>query len=176
MLKDEHNKAEENLKSEPLISAVETNSGTDINKVINTKSLKDLETDEEDFRNEIEIIDDQNNKRTMCGKYFSKIEPGSLRASVFSLSILSIGIGCLALPKVFGQVSIMMCSILVILSAIATYWTLGIIIEAGRKKNLNVYSVVISEYCGYGWSVFYDCIMVLYLYGVLIIFQIISKQ
>lgn len=41
--------------------------------------------------------------KTICTRYFSPMQAGSLRASIFSLSILCIGIGTLSLPKKFDE-------------------------------------------------------------------------
>lgn len=120
---------------------------------------------------EISIRDDK--KRTLCAKYFSKMDPGSLRSSIFSLSILAIGVGCLALPQKFGQLSLALCSIQIVIAAISTYWTINLIIEAGRKKGLTVYSHVIEEFCGRNWAIFFDVVIIIYVFGVLITYQII---
>jgi hypothetical protein len=114
-------------------------------------------------------------KKGFYDKYFSKLEPGSLRSSIFSLSILSIGIGCLALPQKFGQVSILAMTIMLIFVCGMTYITMDIIIIAARKKNLTIYAHVIEEYCGKKWAMLFDVANILFVVGIILAYQIISK-
>lgn len=114
-------------------------------------------------------------ERTLLDKLFSKMHPGCLRASIFNLSILSIGAGCLALPQRFMQLSILVGVIVVIIAEISAFWTLQIIIEAGRKKGLTEHSKVILEYCGYRWSIFGHVTIIVCIFGYLIVYQIIGK-
>ena len=143
-----------------------------------------FEVNEEDKNNEDNHSDDKISKNPETSsfhkkgfyeKYFSKLEPGSLRSSIFSLSILSIGIGCLALPQKFGQVSILAMTIMLIFVCGMTYITMDIIIIAARKKNLTVYAHVIEEYCGKNWAVLYDVANILFVVGIILAYQIISK-
>ncbi len=136
------------------------------------RDIKDLE--EEKYIGEDNIIPKDPLKRTMCDKYFSKPGPGSLRSSIFNLSLLAIGVGCLALPQKVGQLSLVLWSILILFAAFSTYLALDIIIEAGRKKELSVYAQVIEEYCGKKWGILYDGTIILYVFGVLITYQIIA--
>ena len=51
------------------------------------------------------------------------MEPGSLRGSIFSLSILSLGIGSLAIPQKIGIMGLILSPILIILSGLANLWS-----------------------------------------------------
>lgn len=108
--------------------------------------------------------------KTFFNRFFSEIKPGSLRASIFTLSIVSIGIGCLAIPSVISDISIAFGVVVVILAAIITFWTLDIIIQAGKIKKLSVYSHIIEEYLGRKFSISYDVAMLITLFGVIIIY------
>ena len=108
----------------------------------------------------------------MCDRYFSKMDPGSLRSSIFSLTILCIGVGCLALPKVFSQQSIGLSITMILLGSFATYWTLDIIIIAGRKKDIGTYTGVIQYYCGKSWGLLFDITIIIYIMGIMIVYQI----
>ena len=63
-------------------------------------------------------------KRNFLKRTFSKLTPGSLRGSVFNLSILSLGIGCLALPQKVGQMSLVVSPFVIIIAGLANAWTL----------------------------------------------------
>lgn len=113
--------------------------------------------------------------RTSFGNYFSKVYPGSIRASVFSLSILSIGTGCLSLPQRVGQMSVLIAVINIIIGAFAANWTLRMMIQASIKSGQMTYSRVIKFYCGDNWAKVLDISMVIYITGILIIYNIIGK-
>jgi len=65
-----------------------------------------------------------NENRIWYEKYISTIHPGSIRASIFSLSILCMGTGCLILPLRFSQLSIVFCFLEIILIGFLANWTL----------------------------------------------------
>lgn len=114
--------------------------------------------------------------RSMCNRYFSKMNPGSLRSSIFSLSILCIGIGCLTLPKKIEQLSIVIGIITICLCAFSTFLTVNIIIKAGIKKRLTVYSKVVEAYLGRTCCIIFEINQMIYLFGLLISYQIISNK
>ena len=158
-------------------------------KLINNKNFTEDEDDENDNKDKYasgDFEDDKENtdqndismrvpKKTFFNRYFSKLGEGSLRASIFSLSIVSIGVGCLTLPKVFGDMSILICAIGIILTGFISYWTLDILVQAGRKQNLSVYSHVVEFYLGKKAAVFLDVVMVVLLFGVITVYWLICK-
>lgn len=146
----------------------------DTKEGLNNQNEEDLRNSVESEKDEVDLIM-KSNERTIFDKMFSRMHPGSLRASIFNLSILSIGVGCLSLPQRFMQISVIVGIIVVISAGLLAYWTLQIIIEAGRKKGITEYSKVILEYCGYRWSVFADITIIVYIFGILIVYQIIGK-
>lgn len=136
---------------------------------------KDNVDSNENQLQETSLDKDYNKNRKWYENYFSKVEPGSIRASIFSLSILSIGTGCLSLPQRVGQMSVLLCSIEIILAGFAAYWTLDLLIYASLKSGEFTFSKVIQKICGKTWAKFLDITMVVYIIGVLIIYQILSK-
>lgn len=116
-----------------------------------------------------------NANRNWYQSYFSKIRPGSIRASIFSLSILSLGTGCLSLPQRFGQLSILLCSLEVIIGGFAAYWTLNLLILASIKSKETTYAKVIEKICGESWAKFLDWIMIVYILGILVIYHIMGN-
>lgn len=114
--------------------------------------------------------------RSLFNRLFGKLEEGSLRGSILSLSILCVGVGCLSLPQRYSQIGIIIYSLLIIATAIVTIWSLKMIVEAGRKANLTEYSSVILHYCGHKWGKAADIIIIIYIFGVLIVYQIVIYQ
>lgn len=115
-------------------------------------------------------------ERTRLQRILGPMTPGSLRGSVFSLSVLSVGTGCLSLPQRFGQMSILVAVIEVFLAGLAAYWTLCLMIIAAKSCNKSDYSKVIKHYWGKGWSKFLDVVIIIYQFGILILYQIISNS
>ncbi len=116
-----------------------------------------------------------NHQRGFAERYFSKLNPGSLRGSIFNLSIVSIGIGALTLPAAYGNLGVFASVIFTVFFAITSYWTLSMIVFAGRKSNLVVYGKVCEHYLGKWGSYLYDITNIIYIFGILIVYQIISK-
>lgn len=141
------------------------------NRPIEAKLLKEenLGSEEDPIPTQVE------NNKNWFQRTFGKLGPGSMRASIMNLSILSIGIGTLTIPNKFSKLSIFFCSLVVIISGIATYITLNMVVSAGRKKKLCDYSAVVKEYLGEKAGVFLDVIVVMNLTGINILYQIISK-
>ena len=116
-----------------------------------------------------ESIDDRNwFKRT-----FGKMSPGALRGSIFSLSILSLGIGSLAIPQKIGIMGIFLSPIFIILSGLANLWSLRILGNMSLKYNLKKYEQVIKHLFGKGVSLFVGIVMIINQTGVIILYQVI---
>ena len=112
-------------------------------------------------------------KKEFFNRMFGKVTQGSLRASIFNLSVLSIGISTLTIQSKFESLSILFCSIIIILSGIAAYTTLIFIVDAGRKGNFTQYSQIVDKYCGYEWSIFVNIFTILTQTGINIFYQVI---
>jgi amino acid permease len=122
---------------------------------------------------ESEKEENQNETKTWKERLFGPIDPGSIRGSIFNLSILSLGSGCLALPQSFGKMSILVNLIDIIIAAFASYWTLSIMIFSSEKYKVYSYSKINRVILGKGYSIFFDIIMLVYIFGVIILFQVI---
>lgn len=160
-----------NLDATPLEINKEGLLKPDKNESNNNKSIDDNEEYASDDNFDI-IEDNADNKKSMCNRYFSKMDAGSLRSSIFSLCILSVGVGTLALPQIFGYLSVLLATFMIILGAFTTYWTLDVLIIAGRKKHISSYPDLVNFYCGKAWSLVLNLNLILYILGVLIVYQI----
>lgn len=119
--------------------------------------------------------DNYNIGRKWYEKIFSEVRPGSVRASIFSLSILCMGTGCLILPLRCAQLSLLVCFFEILICGGCAYWTLSILTDVSKKCGIMTYSNIIRHYLGSCWSNFFDICVIFYLMGVLIIYNIVSK-
>ena len=148
----------------------------------NDKNLEENSKDiwqysEELNLNEEELIINDNEEyteqRSWLQRTFGKMEPGSLRGSIFSLSILSLGIGSLAIPQKIGIMGLILSPILIILSGLANLWSLKILGRMSLKYNLKKYEHVIKHLFGNRMSLFVGIIMIINQTGVIILYQVI---
>jgi len=182
----------ENNIEESSIDLRKNNNETNYEKNEDSRPIKfsfDELSDEERAENDIKLYDPYKKDRSVFNdspdgykedrnwykNFVSKVFPGSIRASVFSLSILSIGTGCLSLPQRVGQMSVLACCIFILIGGISAYWTLKLLIIASIRCKETTYSKVISKLCGSIWAKVLDYSILVYIFGVLIIYQTLSK-
>lgn len=113
--------------------------------------------------------------KTFCKRYFGPVYSGSLRSSIFTLSILSLGSGCLSIPQKFTHMSLFLGIITVIICGLAAYKTLNYLIHAAICANILNYSKVVEYYCGKGFSRCLDFIIMLFCFGQMVLLQVISN-
>jgi hypothetical protein len=116
-----------------------------------------------------EVIDERNWFGRTCGKMM----PGSLRGSIFSLSILSLGIGTLAIPQKVGVMGLFFSPIFIILSGLANLWSLKVLGKISMKYNLKKYEQVIKHLFGKKISLFFGIIMIINQTGIIILYEVI---
>jgi hypothetical protein len=116
-------------------------------------------------------------QRTLVQRLFGKMEAGSLRGSVFAMSSLALGTGSLALPLRFGQMSFTCALLVLIIGAIIAYWSLTIMIEASKRSKQGVgdYSRIVKTTLGNGMSLLLDIFIAVYIFGILVSYQVMSK-
>jgi amino acid permease len=159
------------------------NSNFKVSTVYNliTKSDDQLKNDflsnKENEENRVESGYDINRlsdtRKSLMQRIFSPMLPGSLRASIFAMSSLALGTGCLALPQNFEHMSFVMALIVLIIGSGSAYWSLTIMIEASRKKGLTEYSKLVKESLGKGMALFLDIMILIYIFGILTSYQVI---
>lgn len=123
-----------------------------------------------------EIKEEEIISRSRFNRLFGPLDPGSIRGSIFNMIILSLGSGCLSLPKYVGQVSLLMAIFLVIIIGVLVWWTLSLLSIACYIKKNYVYSRLVKETYGKYLARFFDLIVILYVFGILILYQVISKH
>ncbi len=119
--------------------------------------------------------DDIQGRPSILKRMFGKMEAGSLRASIFAMSSLALGTGCLSLPQKFEQMSLTVALFMILISGAASYWSLTLMIKASNALKTYDYSKLVKQVMGSSFALFLDIIILVYIIGVLISFQCISK-
>jgi hypothetical protein len=121
-------------------------------------------------------LDDENpSRKSIMQRFFSPMEEGSLRASIFAMSSLALGTGCLALPQKFGQMSFVGALVTILFAALSAFWSLRIMIITSKKIKCDEYSKCVSFSFGKKAANFLDMVTIVYIFGILISYQVISK-
>jgi hypothetical protein len=120
-----------------------------------------------------EIVSGQ--KGTLYKRMFSKMEAGSLRGSIFAMSSLALGTGCLTLPQKFEQMGFITGLVILIFGAVASYWSLTLLIKACAQHKVYDYSLLVQQVWGKVPAIFLNVNILFYILGILISYQCISK-
>jgi hypothetical protein len=134
-----------------------------------------INTQERESHTDLNDESSSDRKKTLYQRLFSKMEAGSLRGSVFAMSSLALGTGCLALPQKFEQMSLLAALIVIILGSFAAYWSLTLMIKASAKTKTYDYSRLVKEELGRGPALMLDIVILIYIVGILVSYQCISK-
>ena len=137
-------------------------------KVVETEILKISQKNDEFFN----II----TKKNFFNKMLGKVSSGSLTSSIFSLCILSLGTGSLALPQKIGYMSLFFSPIIIILSGLVNYWSLSVLSNASKKYNINSYEGIVTNLFGKALSIFLGIIMCINQSGMIILYQVIMYK
>ena len=104
------------------------------------------------------------------------MKEGSIQGGVFALSSLALGTGAFTIPIRCTQFGLFWYLILVVVGAAAAYWTLCGLIRSSRKVKGVDYSLTVKGLIGKKPSIFIDLIIIFYLFGVFINYQVIIFQ
>ena len=118
-------------------------------------------------------LEDIQLKKTIWERYFSPMKEGSLRGSVFAISAVAIGTGCFSLPIRCAHIGLIFGVCLLLFGAFCAYWSLTSMIHAARKSKEKDYSRIVKESLGKVPATILDSIMVIYIFGVLISYQVV---
>ena len=121
------------------------------------------------------LINIELESKSCMDRYFSSIEEGSLRGSMFIMISMALGTGCLTIPLQFKQMSLLLGMIVLILTSLATIWSLNIMIHSSLKYDVYDYSKVVLTVLGKTPAFVLDVIILIYIFGILISYQVISK-
>ena len=118
-----------------------------------------------------DLSDEIIEERTCIKRTFGKMNPGSLRGSIFNLCILSLGTGLLAIPQKIGYMSVILSPFIIILSGIANYWSLNILVNMSIKFNLKTYESIVNKLLGNKLRIFLGIIMSINQSGIIIFYH-----
>lgn len=121
------------------------------------------------------ILLSNESKRNLFDRVFGKIGPGSMRGSIFNLTILCLGSGCLSIPKTVSEMSMVMTIVSIILTSSLTYWTLCLLGITCEKLQIYNYSKVVRKLFGKSVGIVLDMSIFIYTIGIFILYQVISK-
>jgi hypothetical protein len=114
--------------------------------------------------------------RSFIQRIFGKIEPGSIRGSIFSMIILTLGPGCLAIPKTVGDMSLIVGLTSLILSALASYWTLYTLSHTSQKYKIFKYSDLVRHIIGNKLGIVVDVFIIIGTIGILVLYKVVCKN
>ena len=113
-------------------------------------------------------------------KFFERIlhpiQYGSLRGSIFGLSSMCLGAGSMLLAKRCQQFGLVTFLVLIILGGLMAYWCLVMMIKAGKNVKEKNYSKVVKIILGKKVGILIDITIAIFLFGVLISYQVIIYQ
>ena len=107
---------------------------------------------------------------------FSKIKPGSIRGSIFTLVSTAIGAGCLSLPGRMANSGIFLFLIIMFMVAVVSYLSIVTIARAADHYNTYLFSQLIAKALGQRWGLVIDFIIIIYIYGTVIGYQILVGE
>ena len=105
-----------------------------------------------------------------------KSKPKSIYGAIFAMTSLSIGTGCLTFTKKVIQLGFLWFGVLLIISGLATYWTLVGLIRVAKKKGDMEYSSTVLKILGKGPALLIDIMTVLYSWGIIITYEVILNS
>ena len=123
---DNHDNGDSNSNEEPNIQ------GLKIGSINNEKSILDGNKEIENSGERTESLYHPN-KKSLWNRYFSNLEEGSLRSSIFNLVAFALGVGSQTIPLQLKNMSFLMGVIMINCVACLSYWTLNLIFDCSSK-------------------------------------------
>jgi len=103
------------------------------------------------------------------------IPEGSLYSGIFNLVNMSIGTAVFVVPQIFQKLTFIPGLIFISLSCLLNIWSFNLLIISGVKHDLYSYSLLVKKLYSTKFLVILDVTIIVYLYGVLILYQVVSK-
>ena len=115
-------------------------------------------------------------RRTFRDRTFSKLGPGSIRGSIFALCSSAIGAGVLSLPYVLALNGWVLGITFIVVGAIAADWSNTMLAKRAVELKQPNYSSLCKLAGGPKLGMFLNVCILVYIFGVLISYQIIITQ
>ena len=142
-------------------------------KLISHESEEGSKTSESNENSQDSSDNNLVEQKTLFLKVFGPMEAGSIRGSIFNMAILSLGTGMLSLPRYIHETSLALSCVLIIIICIIVWWSLLLLSKACEKNHIFNYSRLIKKLYGIFLSNVYDGIVILYSFGILILYNVI---
>ena len=142
------------------------------------QQLEVMQPEEKENDDDIDGIDDiddipESSSRNIYDRIFGKMRKGSLRGSIFAMTSLSIGTGCLSFTKKVIQFGFVWFGVFLLISAFAIYWSLVGMIRVSRKHGDLEYSSSVKKILGKVPALIVDIMTAFYSFGIIITYEVI---
>jgi len=114
--------------------------------------------------------------RSWTDRTFSKMEPGSVRGSIFTLASSAIGAGLLALPLVLHQSGLILGVVLIIVACLLATLSIYIMIACGDAMGIKEYGPLTTIVLGKRWGDVLELVLVLYCFGACVAYMVVIEQ
>lgn len=120
----------------------------------------------------LSVLDEiQPKTRTLWQRYLGPIRAGSLRGGSFAMCSITFGAGCLLFPSAVRITGPILAAVLFISLALLAYYTEYLLVKAAVKLNVLDYEKLIKFKLGNGMAVFYDINNIVFVIGVIMLYQ-----
>lgn len=161
MIEDDENEEQNNEGNQNAeLSDLKVKEKESLISAINSRNTKDTMRNSEQ--------PDENYEEKTCS-----MSEGSIQGGVFALSSLALGTGAFSIPIRCTQLGLFWYLIFIVVGATAAYWTLTGLIKSARKVRGEDYSPSVKSIVGKCPAVFLDIVIIVYLFGVFIQYQVI---
>jgi amino acid permease len=141
--------------------------------IYQTDSEKDLIQVKKSENEENQNENKESNETSCFKKFTSHFEEGTMVNSIFNMSIVSLGTGVFAIPVKVQYMTLVFTSIYVILAGIANLISLFMISYAVDKTGILDFFQITYKILGKICGTILSIVMIVYCYGLVILFQII---
>ena len=137
--------------------------------------LEIMQPEEKENDDDIDDIDDmpESFSRNIFDRIFGKMRKGSLRGSIFAMTSLSIGTGCLSFTSKVIKFGFVWFGVFLLISAFAIYWSLVGMIRVSRKYGDLEYSSSVKKILGRIPALIIDIMTAFYSFGIIITYEVI---
>lgn len=110
------------------------------------------------------------------GTILLKGEASNIRGAIFNLIILSLGTGCLSLPRYVATTSLCLSIFIIIFVGFLQWWAMSLMAEVCSKENVYNYAELLKKYYGKAMGSLYNGMVCVYCFGIQILHQVVSKN